>query len=107
MLTFLYVLQVIVSLLLIVVVIFQKSEGGASLVSSNSYNSFFANKTLTSNPLTKITIILGLVFFFNSIAIGGIQIAKVNNKSSIADKIEEISQDKANEQNQKSSTTNK
>lgn len=90
MLTALYVLQFIVSVLLILMVMFQKTEGGTGLVSSNQYNSFFANKALVSNPLTRITIILGAIFFLNSIAIGALTLTKSRDKDNVIEKINEL-----------------
>ena len=100
----LYIVQVIVCLLLILVVMFQKSEGGTSLVSSNSYNSFFSSKALVSNPLTKFTIIVGVIFFINSVAIGALEIKKSKNDDSLANKIEAISSQKNENKNTKSNT---
>ncbi|MFL1781136.1 Preprotein translocase subunit SecG [Candidatus Hepatincolaceae symbiont of Richtersius coronifer] len=93
MITFLYVLQFIITILLIVLVVFQKSEGGTSLISSNQYNSFFANKSLVSNPLTRITIILGFAFFVNSIIIGGIHLRKSTTPSNLIEKIESVNKE--------------
>ncbi len=98
MLMALYIIQVVVCLL------FQKSEGGASLVSSNSYNSFFSSKALVSNPLTKFTIIVGVIFFINSIAIGVLEIRKSKSNDSLANKIEALSSQKSEDKNTKSNT---
>jgi protein translocase SecG subunit len=70
MLTFFYILQIIIAAMLVVLVIFQKNEGGTGLISSNQYNSFFSSKSFAANPLTRITVILGVLLFLNSIVIG-------------------------------------
>ena len=90
MVSVLYVLQFIITIILIVLVIFQKSKGGAGLISSNPYNSFFANKAIISNPLTKITIIFGIALFVNSITIGALEIHSTKSGSDIINKIEQI-----------------
>jgi preprotein translocase subunit SecG len=73
---------------------FQKTEGGAALISSNVYNSFFSSKALTANPLTRITLILGVALFINCIVIGAIKINKENKESSELEKIQQIEKNK-------------
>ncbi len=94
MITVFYVIQLVVASLLILVVMFQKSEGGTSLVSSNTYNSFFSSKAMVANPLTKITIVLGFALFLNSIVIGAININKRSNDDALLDKIQQINEEK-------------
>ena len=98
MLTVFYVIQLVVAASLILVVMFQKSEGGSSLISTNTYNSFFSSKAMVANPLTKITIILGFALFLNSIIIGAIHINKRSNDDALLDKIQQI-QDAKSKQN--------
>lgn len=95
MVSVLYILQFIITIILILLVIFQKSKGGAGLISSNPYNSFFANKAIISNPLTKITIIFGVALFINSIAIGALEIHNAKSQGDIINKIEQIKETKA------------
>ena len=102
MLMALYIIQIVVCLFLILVVMFQKSEGGTSLVSSNSYNSFFSSKALVRNPLTKFTIIVGIIFFINSIVIGALEIKKSKSDDDLANKVESISLQKNKPNNAKS-----
>ncbi|MDR0483994.1 MAG: preprotein translocase subunit SecG [Alphaproteobacteria bacterium] len=102
MLTVFYVIQFIVAILLILVVMFQKTEGGTSLVSTNTYNSFFSPKAMVANPLTKITIVLGFLFFLNSIIIGAININKRSNDEALLEQIQKIHDEKSAPQ-----TTNK
>ena len=70
----------------------------------NSYNSFFSSKALVSNPLTKFTIIVGVIFFINSIAIGVLEIRKSKSNDSLANKIEALSSQKSEDKNTKSNT---
>ncbi|MCL2566758.1 MAG: preprotein translocase subunit SecG [Alphaproteobacteria bacterium] len=95
MLTIFYVIQFIVAILLILVVMFQKTEGGTSLVSTNTYNSFFSPKSMVANPLTRITIILGFLFFVNSIVIGAIHINKRSNDEALLQQIQKMQDEKA------------
>jgi protein translocase SecG subunit len=93
MLTFFYILQFVIAIALILIVMFQKSEGGTGLISSNAYNSFFANKFISSNPLTKITIILGVAFFLNAIVIGALNIVKIDKRTNLFETIEKVKED--------------
>ena len=101
MLMFFYILQFIIAFLLIVIVIFQKTEGGTGLISSNMYNSFFSSKAFSVNPLTKVTVILGFLLFINSLVIGGLVINKSKNTTSIADKIGEVLEQQKDKEQQK------
>ncbi|MDR2008486.1 MAG: preprotein translocase subunit SecG [Alphaproteobacteria bacterium] len=90
MLMFFYVIQFAVAILLILVVMFQKTEGGTNLVSTNTYNSFFSPKSMVANPLTRITIILGFLFFVNSIVIGAIHINKRSSDEALLQQIQRL-----------------
>jgi protein translocase SecG subunit len=94
-----YVIQLIVASLLILVVMFQKSEGGSSLISTNTYNSFFSSKAMVANPLTKVTIVLGFALFLNSIIIGVIHINKRSNDDALLNKIQQIQEEKTKQNN--------
>ena len=96
MLMIFYVLQIIIAILLIVFIMFQKSEGGTSLLSSNAYNSFFSAKSMVRNPLTRITIILGVAFFCNSVLIGALIIGKNKSKQDVINQLEKIAEEKEN-----------
>jgi preprotein translocase subunit SecG len=104
MMTFFYIIQFIIAFGLILIIMFQKSEGGTGLISSNQYNSFFSSRGLVSNPLTRVTIILGILFFINSIIIGGLHLAQNKSSDDLINKIEAIQQDKSKE---KEATKNK
>ncbi len=94
MLTFFYVSQFVISLLLILLVMFQKSEGGTSLISSNTYNSFFSARTSVTSSLTKITLIFGFALFINSVVIGAIHINSNKEDNDLLNKIQEAQKSK-------------
>lgn len=94
MLVFLYSLHVIVSVLLILSIIFKKSENTTSLVSSNQYNSFFNNKISVSDPLNKITVILGSLFFVLCILISIFTSISYKSSTDIIKTLEKINQSK-------------
>lgn len=91
MLTFFYILQIIIAVSVVLIILFQKNEGGTGLLSSNTYNSFFSAKGFNRNPLTKITVILGALFFANAVIIGALNITKVaSTKPSVIEKIKQV-----------------
>jgi protein translocase SecG subunit len=94
MLVFLYSLHVIVSVLLILSIIFKKSENTTSLVSSNQYNSFFNNKISVSDPLNKITVILGSLFFILCILISIFTSISYKSSNDILNTLEKINKSK-------------
>lgn len=94
MLVFLYSLHVIVSVLLILSIIFKKSENTTSLVSSNQYNSFFNNKISVSDPLNKITVILGSLFFVLCILISIFTSISYKSSNDILNTLEKINKSK-------------
>ncbi|MGV3278420.1 preprotein translocase subunit SecG [Rickettsiales bacterium LUAb2] len=96
MLTTLYVIQFIISALLIICIFFQKREEVTSLISSNVYNSMFKSVAVPSNPLTKITFILGALFFINSVFIGGVLIKHSKTDSKVIQNVEKYSTEKSN-----------
>ena len=90
MLMFFTVLQIIIALILIIVVIFQTSStSSTNLVSTSSYNSFFASKS-NSNPLNKLTMIIGAFLFINSLIIGIFNYKNNNSISDLAKSLEKI-----------------
>ncbi len=112
MLTFLYVIQFIIAILLIIVVMFQKSEGGTGLINSNQANNFFSNKSFSTNPLSKITTVLGFLLFINCIVIAGVLVNK-KKSDDILKQIEEksverkkLEQTNSANDTKKNSTTN-
>lgn len=94
MLVFLYSLHLIVSVLLILSIIFKKSENTTSLVSSNQYNSFFNNKISVSDPLNKITVILGSLFFVLCILISIFTSISYKSSNDILNTLEKINKSK-------------
>lgn len=72
MLTFIYIFQLIISVLLLLLIFVQKRQETTSLLSTNSYNSVFKSMAAPPNPLLKVTIVLGILFFINSILISAL-----------------------------------
>ena len=79
MVSFFTVLQVIFSILIVLLVLLQtnNSEGWSALSSSNSLNSFMAQRS-SGKFLTKITTIIAVLFFLNSLLLSNLTIPKKN-----------------------------
>lgn len=88
MLTVLYIFQFIIAFLLVFFIFLQKKEESSSLLSSNAYNSMFKSIAVSGNPLVKITLIIGVLFFLNSILIGAILLKSSNSPSELVKKVE-------------------
>lgn len=94
---FLFILQIIICLLLIISVLLQSSDEdslngiGAGATQSN----MLSHKTNSIEPITKITIVLGIILMLNSFLLASIsthQYKKDNNK--VKDYIESIQKPK-------------
>lgn len=106
MLTVLYIFQFIIAFLLVFFIFIQKKEEGSNLLSSNAYNSMFKNTAVASNPLVKITLVIGFLFFLNSIFIGAILLKSYNSPSKLVKQVEKfnkINSNGANNVNNRSS----
>ncbi len=77
-------IHVILALLIIILVLLQKSEGGGLGIGGSQTGGFMTARG-TANTLTKITTIVGALFFVTSIFLA--VLSGSNNKSSISEEI--------------------
>ena len=87
------IIHVVLAFLLIVLVLLQKSEGGGLGIGGNQSGGFMTSRG-TANTLTKITTIVGSLFFITSILLA--ILSGSNNNASIS---QEIKTDRINENN--------
>ena len=88
---FLFVLQIIVAILLIIVVLIQSSdEDSLSGIGAGASKTSILTHKSSADPITKITIILGVILMINSFILTSISTHKyLKNKSLVKDYIEE------------------
>lgn len=88
---FLFILQVIVSILLIIVVLIQSSDEDAlSGIGAGAGKSGLLTHKSSTNLITKITIILGVILMVNSFILASISTHKyLKNKSIVKDYMEQ------------------
>lgn len=88
---FLFILQIIVSILLIIVVLFQSSdEDSLSGIGAGAGKPSALTHKSSTNPITKITIILGVILMVNSFILASISTHKyLKNKNVVKDYIEQ------------------
>ena len=93
MITFILVIHVVLAICIICAVLLQKSEGGGLGIGGSQSGGFMTSRG-TANTLTKITTIVGALFFITSILLA--ILSGSNYKPSIS---QEINTDKINENN--------
>ena len=93
MITVILVIHVILAICIILAVLMQKSEGGGLGIGGNQSGGFMTSRG-TANTLTKITTIVGALFFITSILLA--ILSGSNYKPSIS---QEIKTDTINENN--------
>ena len=86
-------IHVVLAFLIIILVLLQKSEGGGLGIGGNQSGGFMTSRG-TANTLTKITTMVGALFFTTSILLA--VLSGSNYKPSIS---QEINTDKINENN--------
>ena len=87
------IIHVILALLIIILVLLQKSEGGGLGIGGSQSGGFMTSRG-TANTLTKITTIVGALFFVTSVMLA--ILSGSNYKTSIS---QEIKTDTINEKN--------
>ena len=93
MITFVLIIHVLLALGIICLVLLQRSEGGGLGIGGNQSGGFMTSRG-TANTLTKITTLVGALFFITSILLA--ILSGSNYKPSIS---QEIKTDKINENN--------
>ena len=93
MITVILVIHVILAICIILAVLMQKSEGGGLGIGGSQSGGFMTSRG-TANTLTKITTLIGALFFITSILLA--ILSGSNYKPSIS---QEINTDKINENN--------
>ena len=93
MITIILIIHVILAICIICAVLLQKSEGGGLGIGGSQSGGFMTSRG-TANTLTKITTIVGALFFTTSILLA--ILSGSNNKTSIS---QEIKTDTINEKN--------
>ena len=88
---FLFILQIIVAILLIVIILFQSSdEDSLGGIGASAGKSGLLSHKASTSLITKITIILGVIFMFNSFLLTSISTHKyIKNKNIMKDYFEQ------------------
>ena len=87
------IIHIILAIFIIILVLLQKSEGGGLGIGGSQTGGFMTARG-TANALTKLTTMIGALFFLTSIALA--ILSGSNDKSSITEEIKTNIKDKNN-----------